>query len=361
MSDQPVTDPTANNPANAAPPADPPAADSPPAGSSPPAGDAPPSNTDGTVPVNGGGAAQAAPDGGAPPPGEGEGEGEGDGEGAGKGDPTAPPAHWPAAWRDFLSGGDAKLLAKLNRYDSPTSVFKAHMALERKMSSGDLIAAKPDGTDEVAMKEWRAMSGVPENAQDYLDDIPGGLVIGEADQPYINTFVEKMHAADMHPLAVHTALEWWHENEAQMAADRVALDGTERETCEAELSLEYGPDLPRFKNAVKGMFDLHGKEGLYDQLMTGRMADGQAFGSNTDAMKFLTAIALQLNPSATGTITPAVGKTRTETIATEKAALIAESAETNGPYWKGPEAKGKQARLLELNQMEVDDEARGRK
>ncbi len=333
---EPATDPTPNNP-----PADPPAATplaDPPAESaaSSPAVDASPPPADGTVPAESGDA-QAPAGGEAPLSG------------------APPPGIWPDDWRNLMAGGDQKLLTKLKRYASPGNIFSALNAAQRKISSGELIAAKPDGEDAVAMNEWRASVGVPETPDGYHTDLPGGLVIGETDKPYIDTFMAKMHKKDMTPEAVHTALEWWHENEVQMVADRTALDETDRATCEDELHAEYGPDWPRFRNAVKGLFSLHGQEGLEAEIMSSRMADGQAFGSNTSMMKFLVNTALALNPNATATVTPAAGKTRTETIEAEKKRLIAESGDSKGPYWKGPDSAAKQARLLELNQIQVDE------
>ncbi len=336
---EPATDPTPNNPPadppTATPPADPPAESA----ASSPAADASPPPADGTVPAESGDA--QAPAGGEAPL---------------SGDITPPPGVWPDDWRNLMAGGDPKLLTRLKRYASPQNIFSALNAAQRKISSGDLIAAKPDGEDAVAMNEWRASIGVPETPDGYLAELPHGLVIGEADKPYIDTFTAKMHDADMPPDAVHKALEWWHENEAQMAADRTALDETDRATCEDELHAEYGPDWPRYRNAVKGLFSLHGQEGLEAEIMSSRMADGQAFGSNTAMMKFLVNTALALNPNATATITPAAGKTVIETINAELAKLNGEMANKNGPYWKGPESAAMQARALELNQMLVDNE-----
>ncbi|KKK50384.1 hypothetical protein LCGC14_3125540, partial [marine sediment metagenome] len=121
-------------------------------------------------------------------------------------EPTPAPATFPDNWREIMAGGDTTALKYFNRYANPANVGKALMATRQKISSGEMIAAKPDGTDEQALNEWRAQAGIPEKAEGYLDKLPDGIVIGDDDKPIVDSFITSMHEDDIPPAVVHKAL-----------------------------------------------------------------------------------------------------------------------------------------------------------
>ena len=257
------------------------------------------------------------------------------------------PANWPANWRDIMAGGDTRALKMLGRYQSPANVWKAYAAIQQKLTAGELLRTKPDGTDPQALNEWRSQIGVPEKPEGYLEKLPKGLVIGEDDQALIGEFVEAMHAADAPPAHVHTALSWYYAAQEKMAEQRAAADRQNRATAEDELRADLGPEYRPTLNAIHGLLDSHGSGKLKEKLFGARLGDGTPFGDDMDVLKFLSAVAREINPH--GTVTPAAGETAMQTIDGRIAALEAEMAQAKNPppgsYWKN-EAKQEELRKL---------------
>jgi hypothetical protein len=70
---------------------------------------------------------------------------------------------WGDGWREHLAAGDDKARARLERFQTPTDIFKSYRALEQRVSSGELKANLPfpdKGTDE-EKAAWRKDAGIP--------------------------------------------------------------------------------------------------------------------------------------------------------------------------------------------------------
>ncbi len=273
-------------------------------------------------------------------------------------DDVAPesPANWPTNWREVAAGGDKKTEQYLNRYNSPANVVKALMATRQKISSGEMLKAKPDGEDEAALNEWRAQAGIPEKPGGYLDKLPDGLVIGEGDEARVESFLAKMHAADVPPGHVHESLKWYYELQEQQAAEQAETDRTSRAQNDDTLRSEWGPEYRANLNGIHALLATHGNEELTERLFSSRFADGLPLGNDPVFLGFLSAVSREMNPH--GTVVPNTGETVMQTINSELAQLQTEMADTKGPYWNGPESESKQARLRELYEMQ--DKHKGR-
>ena len=261
--------------------------------------------------------------------------------------PQVAPAIFPDNWRELSSGGDQKTEQYLKRYASFGNVVKALMAQRAKISSGELLRSKPDGTDEQVLNEWRAQAGVPEKPEGYLEKLPDGLVIGDDDKPIVESFITSMHEDDAPPALVHKALGWYYAHQEKVLADRTESDRTERAQHEDTLHAEWGGDYRSNLNGAHAVFDTYAPEGLRERFFSARMADGSPLGDDPDTLRFLVALSREINPH--GTITPAAGQTTTQTIEAELAQLNIEMADSKGKkfdYWTNPE---KQARWRELD------------
>lgn len=313
------------------PPADPPG-DAPAAAPSPEAPAPAPNSADPAPPADGGGATLA--------------------EDTATEEPVVTaPADFPDNWRQILAGGDAKALSKLNRYASPANIWKALGAAQQKITSGELISAKPDGTDENAMNEWRASVGIPEKPEGYLEKLPDGLVIGEDDKPIVDSFIQAMHEDDMPPDHVHKFLGWYNGFKEQQIVEQAEEDKKGKATNEDTLRAEWGPEFRPNLNGVHAMLSQHGAEGLSEKFFGARLPDGSPLGNDPDALKFLVSVSREINPR--GIITPHEGQTAMQTITDELTTLRAEMADTKarepGGYWSND---GKQERYRELLELE---------
>ena len=261
----------------------------------------------------------------------------------------------PDNWRDMLAGGDAKLRHRLDRFASPAALGKSWLAAQQKITSGEVRRARPEGDTgdaqyHQALESWRVRAGVPATPQGYLDNLPLGRVVGEADQPLIDEFLTEMHAADAPAQYIHAALGWYYDLIERQLAKRADNDLAQLDESEAEMRAQWGSDYAPNLNAVHSLFAVHGPEGLLDKIIDARLPDGRTLGNHADTIRFFVALARQLNPR--GTVAPSNAKTALKSIQEEKAALQAEQADTDGPYWKGPDANAKQARYRELLALE---------
>lgn len=139
---------------------------------------------------------------------------------------------WPEDWREKLANGDEAMLKVLKRYSSPTTFAKGWKEREDLIRSGKLKAAKPDGTDEKALAEWRKENGVPDDPTGYAipETVKGMLV--DSDKPLVAAWFEDAHAAGMPQEMAAKGIEWYGKiigglQEQQAKNDKEARDAAE--------------------------------------------------------------------------------------------------------------------------------------
>lgn len=261
------------------------------------------------------------------------------------GDEKATAATWPDDWRDRASKGDAKRLAKLQRYASPEAALDALEAAQQKLSSGELKSAKPKGDTPEAIAEWRKENGIPDKPEGYDLTLPDGLVIGEQDKPLIDAFVKDLHGANAHPDVVKASIASYYKLQEQALEARYDADVQAKASTEDELRAEWGADYRRNVSSINGLLD-GAPEGLKDKILTARFADGTPFASDSNALRWLANLSREINPIAT--VVPGAGANVGEAIASEMASLTKMMGDRSSDYWKGPNAEKNQARFREL-------------
>ena len=146
---------------------------------------------------------------------------------------------WPEDWREKLANGDDAMLKVLKRYSSPTTFAKGWKEREDLIRSGKLKAAKPDGTDEKALAEWRKENGVPDDPTGYAipDTVKGMLV--DSDKPLVAAWFEDAHAAGMSQEMAANGVEWYGKIIGQLQEQQSAADIGYREAAEDALRKEW--------------------------------------------------------------------------------------------------------------------------
>lgn len=243
-----------------------------------------------------------------------------------------PKGVWPDDWRDRFAGKDEKEQKRLARFQSPDNVYRSFRQLEARLSSGELRTSAPDDPEKLAA--WRAENGVPEKPDGYLTALPEGLVIGDDDKPLVATFAAKMHEMNVQPPVVHQALAWWNAEREAMVAEEARLDREHRAAAEDALRAEWGGEYRLHQNTIKGYLDTLPKtddgHSLGELLLGARLADGTKLGANPVAMKWLAAIAADMNPA--GVVVPGSGGDAVDTIEKEAAAIKATMGDPSSPY-----------------------------
>src|SRR3990167_5376021 len=215
-------------------------------------------------------------------------------------DPVTHPADWPEDWRDRMAAGDDKLRKRLDRFKSPLDVAAWGVNAEKKYKQGVAPSEFPAGGTDDEKKAWRAEHGIPDDPKDYLKDIKldDGLVIGDRDKPMVEEFAAAMHEENADPKYVQRSINAYFRMRDKMARDR--MDNDERQKMDARDALrdEFGNEFHRNLTAAYGLVESAPEEGR-EQLMGARLADGTALGNHAPTLRWLTGLALEINPAAT--------------------------------------------------------------
>lgn len=265
-------------------------------------------------------------------------------------DPVADPAPKadPAAddWRTTFANGDEKLLGFLARHQSPKDVVEKFKRLSDDVKAGKYRAPSlPENPTDDEVAAYRKERGIPDKPEGYLEKLPSGLVVGDDDRPFVDTFLTQMHGVNADPATVNAALDAYYGIvEEQAAAEATVANEAKNQSIEA-LREEWGGDYKRNLNAMHGFLDTL-PEGVAAAFREGKGADGVPLGYNAEVLKWLTSLALDANPLAT--VVPGAGGQQASALADEIASLEAKMGDRNSDYWKGPLAAKHQARYLEL-------------
>lgn len=263
---------------------------------------------------------------------------------------------WPADWRERIAGKDEDALKRLKRFTAVENVFKSYRDLEKRVSSGELKPNAPfpaDGSDE-DKAAWRAEQGLPAAPEAYLEALPKGLVIGEADKPLAESFAKSLHEQNLPPEAFKVGMNWYYATRDRMAAERADADKGFRAEAEDELYGKWGPEkTTNIRHAdhvlFNGVIDGNGNEivppapdGVREKFYSARTSEGRLFGDDPDIIAWMVDRAHALDP--VGRVLPGSGGTSAQGVNDEIAALEAKMKDRRA--WFGDEKAQERYRTL---------------
>jgi len=234
----------------------------------------------------------------------------------------------------------------MQRYGSPRDVANALVAAQNRISSGELKSSlKQNATPEEAAA-WRTENGIPETPDKYDLTMPKGIVFGDEDKQFIDSFTKAAHAANFHPEQVKAALAWYHQDREAQVEAMAAKDSQQRDLARDELVAEWGVDgFKRSSNQIMSILDT-APAGVKDFIMAARGPDDQALFNNPNVLRFFADLARQINPVAT--VVPGSTGNIGAAIGDEIGKLEKMMGNKNSEYWKGPMAEKNQSRYREL-------------
>lgn len=243
--------------------------------------------------------------------------------------PEVRPA-WPDNWRSQIAGSDEKEAKQLERYASPADIWKKARALEQRLSSGELRATLPKEATAEQVSVWRRENGIPEKPEDYDVKVEG--VEWDADRKAaLDRLTQKMHAQAVSPAHVKAVAEWAaSERDLAMKAVEQTDASKIRETTDL-LRAEWGTEYTRNENLMKSLLDM-GPPGLRDKIAHGRTGDGLPLAADPDYLRWLTMVALQVNPQPTLT---GSGDTTGQSVDDRIGAIEKEMRNRGSEYYKG--------------------------
>lgn len=200
--------------------------------------------------------------------------------------PVATPTNWPDNWRELAAGGDKKAAKTIERFQSPSDLFKSYQEATAKISKGIKGPDKPEGdaaTPE-ALAAWRKEVGIPGTPTEYaIPDAVKSLVTDE-DKPVIAAFTEEMHKRDWNQKQVADGLEWFYDYQATVEGARIEADKQASTATQDALREEWGKEFKtnsvyakRMAEAIMPDLDWH----------NARLPDGRLLGNVPEFVKSL--------------------------------------------------------------------------
>lgn len=244
-----------------------------------------------------------------------------------------------------MSGGDEKLAKELERYADPLAVNQARVEARRKIDSGVIKSKLADNATPEQIAEYRKENGIPEAPDKYDLALPNGVVIGEADKPLVDSFLQHMHGENATPAEVKRGLTWWHKQQEALRVDNENKDATFKQESTAELGKRYGGDFKRNISHVDRFLDEF-PPGVKDKVLGARLPNGRLAGSDPDYIDFLYQQALFRNPIAT--VMGGNSEAQVKAAETRLQELIKLSGDPNSAYNKGAGREKLRAEHLEL-------------
>jgi hypothetical protein len=268
-------------------------------------------------------------------------------------DPPAPPANDPPAdppadpapetdWRARMAGDDADLAKFLGRHASEQAAVKEFKKLHGEIRSGKFIKPLSDDPSESEIKAYREQVGVPEKPDGYLDKLADGLVVGDADKPFVEKFLADMHAVNAPPKDVNAALGAYYKIVEEQTAAATEADKAAKSASEDALREEWGGDYRRNINVVDGFLETLDAD-VREAVTNGYGPDGVSLGNNAAFVKWLAKLALDANPLAT--VVPGTGAAQASSIQDEIDKIEKTMRENRAAYNADTKM---QARYLEL-------------
>ena len=254
------------------------------------------------------------------------------------------PPDFPPDWRDKIAKGDDKRLKRLARFKSVNDLYDWGENAEKQWKRGaDPDPFPSEGTDE-EKSSWREAHKVPKEPKEYIKDftLPDGLVIGENDKPHVEEFLKAAHAENRDPSAVQSDLAFFFKMRDQQIQQRMDQDEKDKVSTAETLKAEFGPDYRKYLGAAYNFLET-APEGVLGALTEARMSDGSKLGNNPQIVRWLSQVALEMNPAAT--VVPGAGSNSMSSIETEMAAIEQLMKSNREAYWGDP---SKQARYREL-------------
>ena len=177
-------------------------------------------------------------------------------------------------------------------------------------------------------------NGIPESPDKYEIKLADGLVIGEADKPYVDEFVKSMHSKNARPEDVNNALSEYFKMTENAKAREVEETRAFRMQTEEQLRQEWGPEFRANYNQTENFVKSRFPEPVAAAIMD----------AGPETIKAFAGIVREINPAMT--VVPNSSNPN-QAIADELKQL---QALIGTPQWFAD--KGKQERFMQLTQAQ---------
>ncbi len=201
-------------------------------------------------------------------------------------------------WRTPFVGDDAKYAKRMEKFTTQEDYAKNFREMETLISAGNLLKPLPDDATEDDIKAYREQQGIPLEAEQYLENLPEGLVIGEDDKPIVADFMKTLHELNVAPAVGHAAIEWYNKFQEQHDASIKEQDKAHEDETTDALRERWGSEYRININIAKGALAELPEE-KRAMFLDARMDDNRALFNDPDVMGWLAGVGRKINPTAT--------------------------------------------------------------
>lgn len=254
------------------------------------------------------------------------------------------PQNYPDNWRELMAGNDKESLKQLARYQSPEGVWKKIKNLEKTLNDKMLPRKPPADAEPEVVAEYRKAVGLAESPEKLAESIKlsDGRTIGENDKLLVEDFV-KTTWEDMSPAQASKVVDWYYKHQEDAVARQIEADENYLVESRRSLKEEWGPEYQRNTKHIGTLFK-DAPEGVQGMILAARDPKGMVLGNNPEVVKFLSALAHELNPNMT-TMAGAGGGGS----AADRLGEIQAMRETNPDKYWSQEIQAEELRLIEIN------------
>jgi len=201
-------------------------------------------------------------------------------------------------WRVDIAGDDAKFKSQLDRFSTPADMGKSFREAQATIRGGMYKQAPaPDATDD-DIKAFREANGIPAEPEGYFENLPEGLVVGEADKEIFTDFATKMHSKNVSPEVMQEVIGWYNGFAEQQQEQLAEIDHSHHQETEDALRNEWGSDYRTNINMVSKLLETTFGEQAKDAILNARDGEGRAIMNIPEIVKGLAGLSRKMDPLA---------------------------------------------------------------
>lgn len=205
---------------------------------------------------------------------------------------------WPERWREmYATGADGKVdeskLAHLKRFTDPNAALDSFVQLRSKISAGELRASLPKDATPEAITEYRKTNGIPEAADKYDLKLRDGLVVGEADKPFVQQFLAKVHGKHVSNEQASAFVEAYYDIMGVQEKAAAEQHAKTKQAVTDALNKAWGADFRPNMNRIDSLLDAR----VGDKKLRGLIQAG--IETNVGFAQLIEGLAREINPAST--------------------------------------------------------------
>lgn len=197
----------------------------------------------------------------------------------------------------YATGTDGKVddskLAHLKRFTDPNAALDSLVQLRHKISAGELRAPLPKDATPEAITEYRKTNGIPDAADKYELKLPEGLVVGEADKPFVQQFLSKVHGKHVSNEQASAFVEAYYEIMGAQEKTAAEHNAKTKLAVTDALNKAWGADYRPNMNRIDSLLDAR----VGDEKLRGLIKAG--IETNAGFAQLLEGLAREINPAST--------------------------------------------------------------